>query len=361
MTILLTTKTRGAFGDYRMAASLPIYRIFAVFISAFNMLLLIPDLMNISGQSVWLLIAVRVVYSAVVLSSLFWIVRLETFFTRSILTSVLEVIAVIIFLFVFRLYPQADFLIQMMGVMAIILVTFIVPNIWIISVGISVLAAAGFLLLAKMSISELGPNYFYAGMVYLAFEIVVGAAYSLSFLRYQYREFVAKTELERIYSTDPLTKIGNRLKLEEEANKWLAFCEKDNQPLCLALLDVDNLKQINDNHGHLVGDTVLYETAQILRSKLRKKDICVRWGGDEFILLLPCMSVDQAHKLAMEIKDEITSYEFSARLDISCSFGITQMQRGQSLEQLIAQADASMYLAKAHGKNTIEVGVEVSS
>lgn len=359
MTSLLTTKAKGEFGDYRLAASLPIFRIFAVFVSAFNLFLLIPDLFHLSGQSVWLLVLVRAAYSAVVLSSLFWIDRLKSFFSRCVLASIFEIAAIVIFLFVFRLYPQADFLIQMLGVMAIILITFIVPNIWLFSVGISVLAAAGFLLLARLSVAGLTDNHFYAGIVYLAFEISVGATYSLSFMRYQYREFVAKTELERIYSTDPLTKIGNRLKLEEEANKWLTSCEKDNQPLCLALLDVDNLKQINDSHGHLVGDTVLYETAQILRSKLRKKDVCVRWGGDEFILLLPCMSVDQAYNLAMEIKDAITSYEFSARLKISCSFGITQMQRGQSLEQLIAQADASMYLAKEHGRNTIEVGIDI--
>ncbi len=342
-----------------MAASLPIFRIFAVFVSAFNLLLLIPDLANLNGQSVWPIIVVRAVFSVVVLSSLFWVARLKTFLSLSIITSVFEIVAVVIFLFVFRLYPEADFLIQMLGVMAIILVTFIVPNIWLVSVGISAMAAAGFLLLARLSVSNLTNNHFYAGIVYLAFEIAVGAAYSLSFMRYQYREFVAKNELERIYSTDPLTKIGNRVKLEDEANKWLAYCEKDNQPLCLALLDVDNLKKINDSHGHLVGDTVLYETAQILRAKLRKKDVCVRWGGDEFILLLPCMSVDNAYKLAMEIKDAITSFEFSARLAISCSFGIAQMQRGQSLEQLIAQADASMYLAKEHGKNTIEVGIDI--
>ena len=355
------TMAKGTFGDYRMAASLPIFRIFAVFTSAFNLFLLIPDLINLNGQSVWPLILVRAVYSLVVLSSLFWIIRLGSFFSRAIVTSLFEFIAVIIFLFVFRLYPQADYLIQMLGVMAIILVTLIIPNIWLLSVGISVMAAAGFIIQAKLSIADLASNYLYVGMVYLAFEIVVGALFALYFLRFQYREFVAKTELERIYSTDPLTKIGNRVKLEEEADKWLASCEKDNQPLCLALLDVDNLKKINDSHGHLVGDTVLYETAQILRAKLRKKDVCVRWGGDEFILLLPNMSVDQARDLTMKIKDAITSFEFSARLAISCSFGIAQMQRGQSLEQLIAQADASMYLAKEHGKNTIEVGIGVSS
>lgn len=342
-----------------MAASVPIFRIFAVFVSAFNLFLLIPDLINLNGQLVWLLIVVRVAYSTVVLSSLFWIVRLESFFSRAIVISLFEIVAVIIYLFVFRLYPQADFLIQMLGVMAIILITLIVPNIWLLSVGIAVIAAAAFLVQAKFSVANLTSNYFYTGIVYLAFEITVGALFALYFLRFQYREFVAKTELERIYSTDPLTKIGNRVKLEEEADKWLTYCEKDNKPLCLALLDVDNLKKINDSHGHLVGDTVLYETAQILRNKLRKKDVCVRWGGDEFILLLPNMSVDQARDLAMEIKDAITSYEFSARLKISCSFGIAQMQRGQSLEQLIAQADASMYLAKERGRNTIEVGLDI--
>jgi len=342
-------------------ASLPTYRIFAVFASVVNLLLLIPDLFNLSGHSVWLLIVLRVVYSAVILSSIAWIVRFKSFFSRSIVVSLFEITALIIFLVVFRLYPKADFLIQMLGVMAIILVTFVVPNMWLLSLGVSVAAAAGFLLQAKSSIVGLTDSHFYAGIVYLAFEITVGAIYALSFMRYQYREFVAKTELERIYSTDPLTKIGNRVKLEEEANKWFKSCEKDNEPLCLALLDVDNLKQINDSHGHIVGDTVLYETAQILRAKLRKEDVCVRWGGDEFILLLPCTSVEQARDMAIEIKDAITNYEFSARIDISCSFGIAQMQRGQSLEQLIAKADASMYLAKAHGKNTIEVGTFISS
>ncbi len=339
-----------------MAVSLPIYRITAVFVSVFNLLLLIPDVINLSRESTWLLIGIRTAYFFLLLSSVFWITRFKTFFSRSVVISLLEVCAIIVYLFVFSLYPEPDYYIQMLGVTAIVLVTYIVPNIWQFSACVSVIASMGFLIMAKLHILDLSQNDFFVGMVYLAFQVVVGAIFVVFFMRYQYREFVAKTELERIYSTDPLTKIGNRVKLEEEADKWLAFCEKSKQPLCLALLDVDNLKQINDNHGHIVGDTVLYETAQILRSKLRENDVCVRWGGDEFILLLPCMSVDQAHKLAMEIKDEITSYDYSARIDISCSFGVTQMQRGQSLEQLVAQADASMYLAKAHGKNTIEVG-----
>jgi diguanylate cyclase (GGDEF)-like protein len=326
-----------------------------LFISAFNLFLLVPDLINLQGQTVWPIIVIRAVYSTALLSSLIWVGKTKDFFLRSVLVTMFEIAAILIFLFVFSLYPEPDFFIQMLGVMAIIMVTFVIPNMWLLAVGVSVVSAVAFLALARVQIVFLQSGHFFAGLVYLIFEIAVGAIFAMLFKRYQYREFVAKTELERIYSTDPLTKIGNRIKLEEEAEKWLTCCEKDNLPLCMVLMDVDNLKHINDSHGHLVGDTVLYETAQILRANLRDHDVCVRWGGDEFVLLLPCVSASAAHQLAVRIRDAVTSYEFSARIDVSCSFGITQMQRGQSLEQLIAQADKSMYRAKEKGKNTIEV------
>ncbi len=356
MTVLIKNKAKGAFEDYRLDTTLSIYRFFAVFVCAFNLFLLIPDLINLQTDSVWLVIAVRLFYSSVLLGSLLWIGRFKSFLSRSVLITIFELCALFIFLFVFQLYPQPDFFIQMLGMMAIILVIFVVPNIWLLGVGVSVAAAAAFLVLARIRIESLPSAHFLAGLVYLAFEIAVGAIFTMLFKKYQYREFVAKTELERIYSTDSLTKIGNRVKLEEEAQKWLTCCEKDNLPLSMVLLDVDNLKLINDSHGHLVGDTVLYEVAQILRANLRDNDVCVRWGGDEFVLLLPCMSAVQAHELAVHVRDAVAGYEFSARIDVSCSFGITQMQRGQSLEQLIAQADKSMYRAKEKGKNTIEVG-----
>ena len=352
----MKSKAKGAFENYRLDTTLPTYRFFAVFVSAFNLFLLIPDLANLQADSVWLVIGVRLLYSLALLGSLFWIERLKSFFSRSVLITIFELCALFIFLFVFRLYSQPDFFIQMLGVMMIILMIFVVPNVWLLGLGVSVVSAASFLVLARIRIEYLPSGHFIAGLVYLAFEIAVGAIFTMLFKKYQYREFVAKTELERIYSTDPLTKIGNRVKLEEEAGKWLTCCEKDNLPLSMVLMDVDNLKLINDSHGHLVGDTVLYEVAQILRANLRDNDVCVRWGGDEFVLLLPCMSAEQARGLAVRIRDAVTGYEFSARIDVSCSFGITQMQRGQSLEQLIAQADKSMYRAKEKGKNTIEVG-----
>lgn len=357
----IINKAKGAFENYRLDVTWPIYKFFAVFISAFNLFLLIPDLINLQGNSLWLIITARVFYSAALLSSLVWVGRFKNFLNRAVFVTLFELIALIIFLAVFWFYSDPDFFIQMLGVMAIIMMTFVVPNIWLLGVVVSVVSSAAFLIVASIKIDWLPPNHLLAGFVYLTFEIAVGAMFAMLFKRYQYREFVAKTELERIYSTDPLTKIGNRVKLEEEAEKWLACCEKDNLPLSMVLMDVDNLKVINDSHGHLVGDTVLYETAQILRANLRENDVCVRWGGDEFVLLLPCVGAEKARQLAMRIRDAVSDYEFSARIDVSCSFGIAQMKRGQSLEQLIWQADKSMYRAKEKGKNTIEMGETIQS
>ncbi len=360
MKVLLNNKAMGAFENYLLDATLQIFRVFAVFISLFNLFLLVPDIMKLDSQAIWLAVSVRTVYSAALLSSLLWIGKLRNYIARSVLITFYELFAVFIFLFVFWMYPEPDFLIQLLGVMAIIIMTFLVPNKFAFGMGVAIVSAVSYLLLARNKIPSLQDNQFLAGLVYLFFEISVGGVFTILFRRYQFREFVAKTELERIYSTDPLTKIGNRMKLEEEAAKWLTSCENDNLPLSVVLMDVDNLKQINDSHGHIVGDTVLYETAQILRANLRDNDVCVRWGGDEFVLLLPCIGAEQARLLAMRIREVVASYEFSARIDVSCSFGITQMQRGQSLQELIEQADKSMYRAKEEGKNTIVVGDPVN-
>ncbi len=350
-----TIKNKDAFESYRFNENLSLYKFFAVFISAFNLFLLVPDIFNLNGPAMWPVIAMRLSYSLLLFSSLLWMGRIKNHIFRALITTGLELLALMIFLLVFWLYPKPDYLINMFGVMAIVLIAFVVPNLLSLALCVSVLAAASYISAAAVHIQAMPLNQLFAGIVYLVFEIIVCAVFFMIFHKNHYREFVAKTELERIYSTDPLTKVGNRVKLEEEADKWLAECERAGLPLSVVLMDVDNLKRINDVHGHLVGDTVLYEIAQILRANLRKNDVCVRWGGDEFVLLLPHMDAGQASELAARVKDAVSRYDFSAHIEISCSFGIAQMMKGQSIEQMIGLADRLMYRAKERGKNMIEV------
>ena len=192
----------------------------------------------------------------------------------------------------------------------------------------------------------------------MAAAITLCAVFAYYFHRYQYGEYVAKSELQNIYSTDRLTKVGNRIKLEEEADRWMEFCSRHNLELSLVLIDIDNLKQINDEYGHLIGDHVLFDTAQVMCAQLRKNDVCARWGGDEFVLLLPYTGVEKARALSERIRKTVSEHLFRTHIKITCSFGIAGIKKGCSLEQLIEQADHTMYLAKKEGKNSVMIDTD---
>ncbi|MGI5849879.1 MAG: GGDEF domain-containing protein [Christensenellales bacterium] len=252
-------------------------------------------------------------------------------------------------------------MIQTLGVFIIIIVVFLIPNLWSNMIMVAVIITAGFFLSAYFNIENLNQTQMIAGIVYLLIEIVLCAIFAFYFNRYQRGEYSTKTELQRIYATDPLTQVGNRIRLEDEAEKWLEFCSRHHLPLSLVLVDVDNMKQINDQYGHLAGDVILYEMAQIMYTQLRKNDVCARWGGDEFILLLPYTNLDEAKSLTERIREAISKYKFNINIDTTCSFGIVSMKEGLNLGQLIKQADALMYMAKKSGKDNIEINAQVQS
>ena len=182
--------------------------------------------------------------------------------------------------------------------MIIIIAVFLIPNLLPIMLAVATTTAAAFIGCAFLTISNITKTQLVASIVYLLMEILICAVFALYFKRYQRGEYNAKEEVKRIYSIDLLTKVGNRIKLEEEAERWMEFCVRHNLELSMVLIDIDNMKKFNDEYGHLTGDTVLYETAQIIQAQLRKNDVCVRWGGDEFILLLPYTNTNEAMALS---------------------------------------------------------------
>ncbi|AWL11492.1 Protein AdrA [Saliniradius amylolyticus] len=154
--------------------------------------------------------------------------------------------------------------------------------------------------------------------------------------------------------TDPLTKVKNRHYLDDpDFGCWL---EKPASPThTLVLCDIDHFKRFNDNHGHAVGDKVLIFFTEIVQQNCRKKDIFIRLGGEEFLLLLPNTDKDQAFSITERIRQDIAARPFvlnngnEARL--SCSFGLTAYDSTKSLDANIKQADVALYDAKAKGRN----------
>lgn len=154
---------------------------------------------------------------------------------------------------------------------------------------------------------------------------------------------------------DELTNVYNRRYIIEALKKEIAFANRTGEKLSLALIDIDNFKQINDQYGHEVGDRVLEMVAYELQNSVREADIVGRWGGDEFIVILRNTDIDRAKKVAERILNNIRNVRVNS-LRLSVSLGLAEY-RGESLKELIRKADKALYKAKEKGKDRIFVAV----
>ncbi|WP_373035858.1 diguanylate cyclase [Sulfurimonas sp.] len=160
-------------------------------------------------------------------------------------------------------------------------------------------------------------------------------------------------EKERLASIDLLTGLMNRRSFIAIAEKEIARSNRHGQPLSLIFCDIDNFKFINDNHGHNVGDDVLKSFANILSLYIRKNDYLARWGGEEFLVLAPETNEAQAAKLAESLRQMTEKLCMQKINGITCSFGVAQLKKNESLESLHKRADHAMYSAKKLGRNQV--------
>jgi diguanylate cyclase (GGDEF)-like protein len=164
----------------------------------------------------------------------------------------------------------------------------------------------------------------------------------------------SKCELEEIASIDFLTQIYNRQKfehfLEYEIHKTSRY---KNETFSIVLMDLDHFKSINDTYGHLEGDMILKEVARLLKLCSRESDIIARWGGEEFIMLLPHTNLEESYLVGEKLRTTIELHEFHNNVNITCSIGVAQCHEKDSLHSLFKRADVALYKAKQHGRNQI--------
>jgi len=157
---------------------------------------------------------------------------------------------------------------------------------------------------------------------------------------------------------DPLTRVYNKREILNFLEKFLAnFIRYKKEPFSVMMLDIDFFKKINDTYGHLAGDFVLKEFVKIIKNKIRSSDILGRFGGEEFILILPNTKISGALKLAMRIKEEVENHIFEygkEKIKVTTSIGITSVSLNDSVESLLERVDEALYDAKRKGRNRIE-------
>ena len=175
----------------------------------------------------------------------------------------------------------------------------------------------------------------------------------------------AEVERLRVYKeyayTDVLTEVPNRRFYYERLGQEVARARRNGHQLSVALIDLDHFKALNDRAGHRAGDQVLKFFAQFLRANLRQEDVVSRLGGDEFTLLLPDTMVENAKFLVERIRQKLDRIELSIdgrnRCELTFSCGLASYQPGLLAEDLIEEADHSLFTAKARGRNQVIAAV----
>ncbi|HEX8261800.1 MAG TPA: diguanylate cyclase [Allosphingosinicella sp.] len=169
----------------------------------------------------------------------------------------------------------------------------------------------------------------------------------------------ATAELQRIAATDALTGLWNRRHLLERMEAEIGRSRRAGRPLCLAILDVDHFKRVNDTHGHPAGDEVLRVLARRVRDAVRSSDVVGRMGGEEFAILMPETDRAQAQLVCERLRETVAARPVrlpsGADLAVTLSTGVALMAGGEAPDRLISRADSALYDAKAEGRNCVRL------
>lgn len=166
-------------------------------------------------------------------------------------------------------------------------------------------------------------------------------------------------ELERLAYYDTLTGLLNRRAILEKLDEWLRQVRRYSDCLCVVMMDIDHFKRVNDTLGHRTGDRVLADVAGLLRRSVRQVDFCGRYGGEEFLIILPRTDATGAEVMAERMRTAIEGTAMHAAdgtaFTVTASFGASECCKDDTEDSLVSRADAALYRAKELGRNRTEI------
>lgn len=164
-------------------------------------------------------------------------------------------------------------------------------------------------------------------------------------------------KMQKMATTDALTKIYNRLYFNEALSKEMVKADKENYPMCVSIFDIDHFKKFNDTYGHLFGDLVLKTIARLAKDHAREQDLVARFGGEEFVIIMPNTTMEEAVKLIDDLRVKIGKFhvkEGQISASVTASFGIAYYpEHGTTEAEVLSAADTALYKAKTEGRNCV--------
>lgn len=324
-----------------------------LFISLAFLLFIFPDYFLISDQlQLSILFLIRMLFF---LFSILYFYRIIDMPDRLYLFSTIYgLIGTFLFWALVALYEKPDVFIQQQGLIVLILgIFFIVPNRLLGKVLISALLTAGFFAITVWQGLFLISSYFWTLVVFSVLIIIICFLTARRMNRLQRIQFYSTMELDRISGTDSLTGCSNRMKYDEELEKEIARAKRYQLPLSGIMFDLDDFKKVNDTFGHLEGDRVLKKIGLLVSKAIRENDQFFRWGGEEFIILLPNSDQKSAVQLAQRIQEVIRNADFTPVKKLTCSFGVTYLREKDTAADFNQRLDQLQYQAKKNGKDRI--------
>ncbi|MFA6192945.1 MAG: diguanylate cyclase [Sulfurimonas sp.] len=170
-----------------------------------------------------------------------------------------------------------------------------------------------------------------------------------------YHDITNAKLLAELYITDPLTKLYNRAHFDEVISSIAKHQRKVDTDFVLVITDVDHFKSINDTYGHQVGDDALIAIANTLKNSLRENDLIARWGGEEFVIMLKNVSLDEAKMIIEKVRASVEETKINNSISVTASFGLTKYILGEDTRKTFKRVDDALYEAKKSGRNRIVV------
>lgn len=230
---------------------------------------------------------------------------------------------------------------------------FLMPYRWVINLSFSLMFFGLYVVLIPFLSTEASLEDWAITTAFICWNTVVIAVLFYRINLHKRNHFAKELQLEELANTDHLTKINNR----KACDDILEGTCNDSAAFSFILFDIDNFKQVNDTYGHSAGDEVIVSIIKYARNIIRKDDILARWGGEEFVIIMPNAKLNEATELATRVREQISLIKhIHIKQNITCSFGVTAFVKGDTTKSITRRADQLLYLAKEYGKNRVVAG-----